>query len=195
MKRIMPFSEVRVLLLLVVTLLVIFVYNLLSNPAKGPTEYPGVTFITQDDEEFSPASIKLKYTIAGFFFTSCPTICPRMVEQMKRVQASIKKSSNYLILFYSINPEVDSPERLSEYGRRHSIDSKRWLLLNGTKKDIEIMSSFYALRGEQDKNDPTAFIHDGQFLLTNNHTGVTTRYIGTDSISVEILIKDIHSDL
>jgi protein SCO1/2 len=118
-----------------------------------------------------------------------------MTTQMKRVQAVISISSNYCILFYSINPKGDTPQKLLDYARKHHINSKHWLLLTGSADGLKAASSFYALRGEADSNDPGSFIHDGHFLLTNNETGATTRYLGTDSSSVDQLIKVVQSDL
>jgi protein SCO1/2 len=194
MKRVMPFSDQTVLLVLGAVML-IYLTEASPRPLPMPVSYPSVNFITQDGKDFSLLHPRSKYTIAGFFFTSCPTICPRMTRQMKRVQDVIKSSSKYTILFYSLNPKGDTPQKLSDYARRYAIDSNHWLLLAGKEKDIRIMSAFYAVRGEPDENDPASFIHDGQFLLTNNQTGSITRYLGTDSASVDKLIAAVLSDL
>jgi protein SCO1/2 len=159
------------------------------------TSFPRVHFKTQDGLDFALQSPASKYTIVGFFFTACPTICPKMIRQMKRVQAVISASSKYSILFYSINPKGDTPGKLLSFARQHNIDSRYWLLLTGSERDLRMVSSFYALRGEADRNDSGSFIHDGQFLLTDNQSGVTTRYLGTDSTSVNQLIRVLRSDL
>ena len=195
MKKILPFSNRTVLLSLAVILVLLYFSPLLLPLSPKRTGYPSVRFTTQDGLDFALQSPGSKYTIAGFFFTACPTVCPRMIRQMKRVQAVISASSKYSILFYSINPKGDTPEKLLSFARRHDIDSRYWLLLTGSEKDLQAVSSFYALRGEADRNDPGSFIHDGQFLLINNQTGVTTRYLGTDSTSVDQLIQFVQSDL
>src|SRR4030095_14979418 len=57
-----------------------------------------------------------KIVVADFFFTHCPTICPGMTKNMKRLQESITNAqrvgdkTNSLIHFlsFSIDPERDS---------------------------------------------------------------------------------------
>src|SRR6266496_5955499 len=64
--------------------------------------------------------MKGKIVIADFFFTHCPTICPGLTRNMKRLQESItnaqrvgdKTNSSVHFLSFSIDPERDSVERL-----------------------------------------------------------------------------------
>lgn len=65
-----------------------------------------------------------------FFFTRCPTICPGMTMNMKRLEESIHNGkrvgdkTNKLVHFlsFSIDPERDSVERLKYWANRFQID-------------------------------------------------------------------------
>ena len=195
MKKISPIPDALSLALLGIMLLVMFLVKAISIMPVSSVHLPAVSFTTQDRKAFSLSTCTKGYTIAAFFFTACPTMCPRMTQQMKRVQAVLKNSPNYLILFYSINPAADTPEKLFSYAQRNSIDTRKWLFLSGTQDDVSAISEFYLLRGGPDLNTPGTFLHDGQFLLTDMSTSVTTRYLGTDSASVDQLIAKIKTDL
>ena len=56
-----------------------------------------------------------KIYVADFFFTTCPTICPIMTENMGYVQEKIKNDSDVLLLSFSVTPEIDSVEQLKKY--------------------------------------------------------------------------------
>ena len=73
-------------------------------------------------------SLKGKIVIADFFFTRCPTICPALTMNMKRLAESInngKKSgdkTNKFVHFlsFSIDPERDSVAPVKKMGRPFS---------------------------------------------------------------------------
>ena len=72
--------------------------------------------------------------VADFFFTHCPTICPTLTTNMKRLQQSITnaqrvgdKSPNFIqFLSFSIDPERDSVPRLKAWADRFQIDPSNW---------------------------------------------------------------------
>src|SRR5579872_1800400 len=69
-----------------------------------------------------------KIVVADFFLTSCPSICPKIVYQLKRVQAYADK--NILISSFTVDPERDSIATLKLYADRMGI-GPNWLLLTG----------------------------------------------------------------
>jgi protein SCO1/2 len=157
-------------------------------------EFPNAAFLSQSGDRITPVSWKARTTIVAFFFTTCPTICPKMVKQMKRVQTLIEGSNQYRILFFTIDPSRDLPDRLHTYAQRNGIAEKNWWLLQGSEETISKLASFYSVRAGRDKNDPGQFIHDGSFLLMTQSGEVET-YNGIDSISVDQLLRKIKDTL
>ena len=54
----------------------------------GDTVYhtvPDFSFINQDSQAVTNATFKDKLYVVDFFFTSCPTICPKVKKQMLQV--------------------------------------------------------------------------------------------------------------
>lgn len=96
----------------------------------------------QNGKKITFDSLKGKIIIADFFFTHCPTICPPMTRNMKRLQESINNGqrvgdkTNKLVHFlsFSIDPERDSVERLKYWADRFQINPEKWWLLTGIKK-------------------------------------------------------------
>lgn len=141
-----------------------------------------------------------KIIVANFFFTHCPTICPTLTSNMKRLEASITNSErvgNQLpdfvrFLSFSIDPERDSVERLKHWADRFQINPELWWLLTGDKKTIYDLSidhlKLAAMDGEGvDSN----FIHTDLFVLIDRNRIVRGYYHGLDTIALSRLSRDI----
>lgn len=70
--------------------------------------------------------------VANFMFTSCPTVCPVLSQHMARVQRRTAALGDRLhLVSISVDPVVDTPARLAEYGQRYGYDPRRWHLVTG----------------------------------------------------------------
>lgn len=141
-----------------------------------------------------------KIIVANFFFTHCPTICPTLTSNMKRLEASITNSErvgNKLpdfvrFLSFSIDPERDSVERLKHWADRFQVNPELWWLLTGDKKTIYDLSidhlKLAAMDGEGvDSN----FIHTDLFVMIDRNRIVRGYYHGLDTVALSRLSRDI----
>src|SRR5688572_25626145 len=55
-------------------------------------QLPEFSLVNQLGDTVSWKDLKDKIVVADFFFTRCPTICPRLTTNMKRLQESINNS-------------------------------------------------------------------------------------------------------
>src|SRR5437868_961361 len=69
---------------------------------------PDFTFVNQDSQQVTNQTFAGKIYISDFFFTTCPTICPKMRTQMLRVYEKFKDSTQVMILSHTIDPKHDS---------------------------------------------------------------------------------------
>ena len=77
-----------------------------------------------------------KVYIVEFFFTTCPTICPIMNYNLVEIQNSFSEFDNLGFASFTINPEYDTVEVLSDYANQFGITNKNWNLLTGDKEEI-----------------------------------------------------------
>ncbi len=133
-----------------------------------------------------------KIYVADFFFTTCPTICPVMSNELERVQEAFEDDSKIRIVSHTVQPEYDSPEVLKEYADLHQANPKQWTFLTGDKAEIYSLArkSYFAVTTEGDGgiND---FIHTENFILVDTKKRIRGFYDGTSSEVVDRLIKDI----
>lgn len=158
------------------------------------------SLVNQEGKKVSWDSLRGKIIIADFFFTHCPSICPAMTMNMKRMAESIRNGervgdmTNQQVHFlsFSIDPERDSVERLKYWADRFQINPENWWLLTGDKKHIYDMVINEMKVGLVDgKGIDTNFIHSDRFVLIDSNRNVRGYYSGLDSIALQRLSRDL----
>ncbi len=158
------------------------------------------SLVNQLGDSVSWKDLKGKIVIADFFFTHCPTICPLMTRNMKRLQESIhngqrvgdRTNKKIHFLSFSIDPERDSVERLKYWADRFQVNPEQWWLLSGDKKTIYDFAINEVKLGTIDgKGIDTSFIHSEKFVLIDSNRHVRGYYNGLDSVSLARLSGDI----
>jgi protein SCO1 len=162
-----------------------------SLPVLGPAGHRIDSFhmASQSDEKVTNAQGKI--VVTDFFFTHCPTICPKMTRNMKRVQQTFGNDDQLLIQSFSVDPLRDSVRRLSEYAAQFGIGGN-WQLLTGDKREIYRLArkSFFVDATDGD-GGPGDFIHSDRFILTDEKGRIRGYYSGTNDKDITQLIKDI----
>lgn len=141
-----------------------------------------------------------KIVVADFFFTRCPTICPRMTLNMKKLQDGITnskkvgtKEADFIhFLSFSIDPQRDSVKQLKQWANRFQINPFNWWLLTGDKKTIYDMSIEHMKLGLVDgKEVDTSFYHTDLMVLIDRNRNIRGYYHGLDSADIFRLSNDI----
>ena len=141
--------------------------------------------ITQDDYEG-------KIYIADFFFTTCPTICPKMTANMGSIQEKILNDSSVMLLSYSVTPKIDSVPRLKKYAIEKGVNDEKWNLLTGNKKEIYTMArKSYLVVKEDGDGGPYDMIHTENFILVDPKKRIRGFYDGTDTLAMRELLIDL----
>jgi protein SCO1/2 len=153
---------------------------------------PPFKFINQDGDTITEKWLENKYYVADFFFTTCPTICPKMMFNLEKVNVVTQKNSDFRIISHSVNPVHDSVPVLREYAKLVHADSKKWNLVTGNKKDIyDIGIDGYKLAVDEDPRAPGGFLHSEMFVLVDKEKRIRGYYDGTDTTAVNKLINNI----
>ena len=151
----------------------------------------------QLNQKVSKILLNNKIVVANFFFTSCPSICPKMTQNLLTIHRHYIEDSSFLILSHTVWPEVDSVNVLFKYAEKYDIDHKNWRFLTGAKMDL------YRLARQDylvvpDINDPNFqhgseadFIHTENIVLIDQKQRIRGYYDGTDPLEMDRLLEDI----
>jgi protein SCO1/2 len=152
---------------------------------------PEVKLIDQDSSVVDASTVKNKVYVADFFFTSCPSICPKMMKEMGRVADKYKDYADVVILSYSIDPVRDSVARLKAYEHKLGINAGKWHLLTGNKDSIYALADKYLVSAAEDPDAPGGHIHSGNFILIDKQKRIRGYYDGTNDQKVDKLLTDM----
>lgn len=143
--------------------------------------------ITQDDYED-------KVYVVDFFFTSCPTICPVMTNNMAKIQSEFLNNANLMLLSISVTPNIDDIPKLREYANYKGVKDSKWNITTGNKKHIYELArkSFFAATDEGD-GGLQDFIHTSNFVLVDKQKKIRGIYNGVDNQEIVNLIDDINT--
>ena len=159
---------------------------------KLPHRVMDFSFIDQDGSIFTQAQIEGKIYVADFFFTTCPSICPIMGKNLKRLSDKFVDDPEVHFLSHTVDPERDSPEVLKAYAQAVGANEQKWTFLTGEKKDLYYVAregyKVTAMEGDGGEED---FIHTQNFVLIDKARQIRGYYDGTDSLEMRKLEKDI----
>lgn len=177
--------------------------SIVSGDKKPDTVFHTVSDIrltNQLGQQVSLSDLKGKMVVIDFFFTTCPSICPVMTANMKRLQNSFRKdtkkeaSLDTIVQFVSItvNPGHDSFPELRKYADRFGANHDHWWFLTGDKKTIYDFAR-HELDVTTGPGDGGAedFIHTEKFVLLDRNRHIRGYYNGTDPADVSKCADDI----
>lgn len=176
---------------------------------------PDFEFINQNGDTITNEDYLGKVYVVEYFFTTCPSICPIMNENLKEVQEEFKDNKDFGIASFTIDPEHDTPEVLKNYAENHEIAYPNWNFLTGDRNEIyEMANTGFGIFANEDETVPGGFAHSGLFALIDKEGYVRSRvdeygnpliyyrgYIeqdqsiveGGETSQIDILIEDINN--
>ncbi len=161
-------------------------------PKLGHVE--AFALVDQAGAPFTAESVKGKVWVADFFFTHCPTICPRITRRMRALQLAAAGPHAPLLVSFSVDPENDTPPVLLAYAKRYDADLETWSFLTGdlaTVKRTVVEGFKLALDG---KPDPSAenggIIHGSHLVLVDRNADIRGYYRTDDDEDMKRLVED-----
>lgn len=146
----------------------------------------------QNGETITQDYYRDKIYVADFFFTTCPTICPLMTENMAFLQSRIADDEDVLLLSHSVTPDIDSVAQLKKYALEKGVIDKKWNLVTGNKKHIyELARKSYLAVKEDGDGGPFDMIHTENFVLIDKERRIRGTYDGTNKEEMEKLLQDL----
>ena len=151
----------------------------------------------QLNQKISKKLLYNKIVVANFFFVSCPSICPKMTQNLLTIHRQYIMDSSLLILSHTVWPEVDQVPLLFSYAEKYDVNHNTWRFLTGKKEELYRLARQDYLAAP-DINDPNFqhgsnadFIHTENIILLDKKQRIRGYYNGTDSLEMDRLLEDI----
>ena len=169
-------------------------------PGTVPADFhtvPAFSLTDQDGQTITEADLDGRITVANFFFTACPGICPMTTANMKRVQTAFAGDDGVALLSHSVTPDADSVAALHAFGERMGALAGQWHLVTGSRDAVYALgkTAYFADDdlGETMARADAAFTHTGSFFLVDGRRHIRGVYNGMNSAAVTQLIEDVQA--
>jgi protein SCO1/2 len=148
--------------------------------------------LNQNGDTITQKDYEGKIYIADFFFTTCPTICPIMTDNMIKLQEILKNDDSVLLLSHTVTPEIDSVPVLKAYAEKKGVNDEKWNMLTGDKKEIyDLARKSYLVAKDEPYGGDYDMIHTENFVLIDTRRRIRGYYDGTDWGEMERLLRDL----
>ena len=161
---------------------------------QGDTLYhtiPDMTLIDQDSQDMKISSFGNKIILADFFFTSCPSICPRVQKEMVRLYDRYKDDGRVMMISHTIDQRNDSVSVLNRYADNLGVNTEKWKFVTAEKDSIFELADQYFVSVLEDPTVPSGFDHSGRIILVDNQRHVRGFCEGTDPESVSAFFETV----
>lgn len=149
-------------------------------------------FTNQMGQQVSLDDLEGKVIVLDFFFTRCPTICPKLAHAMRKLQSSFPHNDSIVqFISISVDPKHDSVPQLRKWAEKFEVNPDSWWLLTGNRDSIYDFAFKEIKASVADVNVDTAFVHTENFFLLDKNRVIRGWYNGLDSMAQKRLVRDI----
>ena len=139
--------------------------------SKNPTELSIYNlpskWTNQNSENLEMKDLKGKVLVMVMIYTSCKSACPRLVADMRNIESRLPENikKNVKLVLISIDPKVDTPERLKAFSIENQMDGKQWEFLRSTEENTREFAAVLAVNYK--KVSPLEFSHSNIISVFN----------------------------
>ena len=142
----------------------------------SPKKVMPFRFTNQDGKMISNEEYIGKVYLVEFFFSTCPTICPKMTKNLVNIQNTFPKRIDFGVASFTINPDYDTQEVLKEYAINYGVTNPNWHFMTGNKEAIyNLANAGFNLYAAEVEGAAGGFEHSGNFALIDKEGYIRSR--------------------
>lgn len=154
---------------------------------------PNFTLTNQLGKQVSldDSAIQKKIIVVDFFFTHCPSFCPTLTRNMRKLQQLFATNDTIVqFISFTVDPERDSVPVLKAYADQYGVEHHNWWMLTGNRDTIYTLAERDFKVAAVDSGHAN-FVHTDRMILLDKNRYVRGYYNGQDTTSMAQLAKDI----
>lgn len=115
--------------------------SIFSLPSKARlpviAEVPEWTLIAENQQPYGSKDLKGKIYLANFFFSRCPSVCPKILRDTGELQKKLEAfRDDVVITSFTVDPEFDTPDVLKRVSHEYDQHGVPWVFLTSESKDV-----------------------------------------------------------
>ena len=153
-----------------------------SAPLPVLSHLESFNLIDQRGRAVTTHDLEGKIFVADFIFTGCQSACPMLTSKMRSLQQHLEAREKSVghemavrLVSFSVDPEVDTPEKLSAYAAKWGADERRWMFLTGSLAEVNrAVTRGMKIAFEKGGADTAAFdvMHGERFVIVDKKSNV-----------------------
>ncbi len=151
--------------------------GLAPEPAGAPLTAIAGTLVDQDGRTRSLAEFRGSAFIASLVYTRCPSVCPRIVAELKRLERAVPPPHAPRFILFSLDPANDTPDVLRAFAAEHALERAHWTLL---APDTSMLGSLAGALGVAWRTEGGGIAHSAVIAVADSAGSVRHRRIGLD---------------
>lgn len=151
----------------------------IPEPPPVLFQVPDFALQDQDGQPFSLASMRGKVWVAGFIFTTCPSVCPKISRAMLDLQQRYARNGVEVeLVSFSVDPENDTPAVLKRYAENLGADENHWRFVTGDRAAMEalVVGGFKTAMDRREAVDMYDVAHSEKLVLIDAEGGIRGFY-------------------
>lgn len=137
---------------------------------------PRFELTNQNGKTISDKDYLGKVYVLEFFFSTCPTICPKMNQNMLILQDEFLNEKDFGIVSITINPQNDTPQVLKEHAEHLGVKMESWNFLTGDQEYIyDLSNKGFNIYAAENNKAMGGFEHSGLFALIDKDGNIRCR--------------------
>ncbi|CAM4038070.1 SCO family protein [Gillisia limnaea] len=141
------------------------------------------TWTNQDNEDIQLKDLEGDVLVMVMIYTSCKAACPRLVADMRNIEEKLpdEVKDDVKMIFVSIDPETDTPERLKAFAKENFMDQDPWIFLRSSEENTREFAAVLAVNYKQitpldfsHSNIISVFNRQGELVFQQEGLGVNS---------------------
>lgn len=156
-------------------------------------QVPEYELISENGQRFGSQNLKGKVYLANFVFSRCPSVCPKMLGELEKVQKRIRGTGHKVsIVTFTVDPDHDNEKVLFDLARKHKANPYTWTFLTGSDKEamFKLYRDGFKVGVEQNAKDLFDIAHSEKIVLVDTDNRVRGYYAFEEN-SINQLMIDV----
>ncbi|MDZ7772180.1 MAG: SCO family protein [Balneolaceae bacterium] len=144
-----------------------------GEPSEGSIYHLESRWQNRHGRPVSLDTLRGKIQVVAMVYTHCEHACPRILADMKRIRDNLSpralERTHFTIV--SIDPERDTPGRLTQFARENDLSGEQWTLLNGNEGNVLELAAVLGVRYK--RVSETDFVHSNMITVLDQEGVIT----------------------
>ena len=155
------------------------VYRTLPPEFPIIAQVPDFTLTSENNQPFGSKDLKGRVYLANFVFSSCPSVCPKMLGELEKIQNRVRGTGKKVaIVTFTVDPERDKPHVLFDLARKHNASPFTWTFLTGEDKDglFKLYKEGFKVAADQNPTNLYDIAHTQKIVLVDGENRIRGYY-------------------